>query len=360
MINHETVSFEKFRSERSAELALAIDITGQGITLCYYDLSLSRSVGRALFQGAALNTENVIELLQRGIAAAGREFGINAGAIKTVGIAAPVHISSLLEGELSSQDLYLRPETQIIILPYISAGISSRFTAALLTLPQGDCFAAELSDSICLVAVKDNEIRCASFSLNGGFSAQALECGMLRANGAVDEISRESDGTLCYSAVGDADGVGLCASGAVMALDIMLREGIVDENGIMTDRDMLYVGEDIFLSQRDIRALQSDRAITSAALDVFLKELPAKCFLSGEAFTKGGFKALLSVGALPESLRNAAFSQQAVISGIIRCLENPEELERAAAISSAAIDITAELIEEVDSLYIDRLPFSVF
>lgn len=357
MINHETTSFEKFRGERSAEISLAVDITAQGITLCYYDLRLSRSFARAVFQGVQVSAENVADLLQKGIAAAGREFGVSAQAVKSVGFAAPVHISSLLEESISTQDLFLRPETQLFVLPYISAGISGRFTAALLTLPQGDCFAADVSDSLCLAKIDGGEIRCAGFALNGGFSAQALECGMLRANGAVDELSREGDGTLCYSVVGDADGEGIAASAAAMALDIMIGEGIVDENGIMTDRDMLYVGEDIFVSQKDIRALQSDRARLSAAIDAFAGEIPSKCFLSGEIFSQSGFKALLSVGALPQRLRGAGFSQQAVISGIIRCLENQHELDRAALIAANAKDITAEISEHADSLYIDRLPF---
>lgn len=358
MINQEITSFERFRSERSSDIVLAVDITAQGLTLCYYDIKLARSFARAVFQGQQVTSENVINMLQKAIAAAGREFGIGAQAVKSVGLAASVHISSALEENLSAQDLFLRPETQLVVLPYISAGISGRFTAALLTLPQDDCFAIDFSDSLSLAEITSGEIRCASFPLNGGFSACGLECGMLRANGAVDELSRESDGTLCYSVVGDCDSVGIAASGAIMALEIMLREGIVDENGIMTDRDMLYIGEDIFLSQKDIRALQSDRAKASAAVEVFSSDISSMAFLSGEVFTKSGFKALLSVGALPERLRSAAFTQQAVVSGIIRCLENPDELERAVSIAAKAKDITMAIAQAAGDLYIERLPFT--
>ena len=159
MIDRHT-AFERFRAERSAELAAAVDITPCGITITYYDLRLSRSVSRAIFQGEAVSAQNVAQLLGRAFSAAGRELGVNAAAIKSVGFAAPVHISAFIEDALSAQELFLRPETHLFVMPYISAGISGRFTAALLTLPEGECCAAELADSLCVAHVGGGEVRC--------------------------------------------------------------------------------------------------------------------------------------------------------------------------------------------------------
>lgn len=362
MINRHT-SFEIFRTERSAELCVAVDITVQGLSLTYYDLRLSRAVARAVFQGEHVTAENVAEMLCRAFAGAGREFGINASAIKSVGFAAPVHICAFIEEALSPQELFLRPETQLLTMPYISAGISGRFTAVLLTLPRSltmseqGCCAVSLSDSVCLAHIAEGKVTCASFGLCGAFSTGGLESGMLRARGAVDSVTRENDGTLCYSVIGDTEGVGVSATGALMAMNIMLNEGIIDSDGIMTDRDMLYIGEDIFISQRDVRAFQSDRAQCAAALEVFCGSFPGKCFFSGEPFTQEGLLALLSMGAIPESLRGSGYSQNAVTSGIIRCLEDPSEFARAQVLASEADDITSKLSAEVEELYFEKLTF---
>lgn len=365
MINRHT-SFEIFRTERSAELCAAVDITPHGLSLTYYDLRLSRAVARAVFQGEKVTAENVTETLCRAFAGAGREFGVNAAALKAVGFAAPVHISAFIEEALSPQELYLRPETLLLTMPYISAGVSGRFTAVLLTLPQSltmseqGCCAVSLSDSVCLAYIAEGKVTCASFGLSGAFSAGGLESGMLQARGAVDSVSREHDGTLCYSVIGDTDGVGISAPGALMAMNIMLNEGIIDSDGIMTDRDMLYIGEDIFLSQGDVRAFQTDRAQCAAALEVFCGRFPGKCFFSGEPFTQEGFVALLSMGAIPESLRGSGFGQDAVTSGIIRCLEDSGEFARAQALAAEADDITRELSAQVEELYFEKLAFPEF
>lgn len=355
MIDRHT-AFERFRAERSAELAAAVDITPCGITITYYDLRLSRSVSRAIFQGGAVSAQNVAQILGRAFSAAGRELGVNAAAIKSVGFAAPVHISAFIEDALSAQELFLRPETHLFVMPYISAGISGRFTSALLTLPEGECCAAELADSLCVAHVGGGEVRCASFGLCGAFSASGLESGMLHAAGAVDSVTREHDGTLCYSVSGDTDGVGLSAAGAAMALRVMLDEGIIDADGIMTDRDMLYIGEDIFVSQRDVRAFQSDRARCAAALEVFSRRYGGRFYFSGEPFTREGFAALLATGVIPEELRGAGFAQGAVTSGIIRCFD-PAEYERAERLAAGALDVTEELAGEVGELYYERLAF---
>lgn len=356
MINQHT-AFEKFRAERSGELSVAADITACGIALTYYDLRLSRSVARAVFQGEAVGAGNIAQLLGRAFSAAGREFGVTAAAIKAVGFAAPVHISAFIEEALSPQEVFLRPETRFFVMPFISAGVSGRFTAALLTLPEGECCAAELSDSLCLAHVGAQGMQVAAFGLCGAFSASGLESGMLHTAGAVDSVSRERDGTLCYSVSGDADGVGLSAAGAAMALRIMLEEGIIDADGIMTDRDMLYIGEDIFVSQRDVRAFQSDRARCASALEVFERTYGGQFYFSGEPFTREGFAALLATGVIPESLRGAGFAQGAVTSGIIRCLESEDEYERAEKLAAGAFDVTEELSGEVNELYYVRLAF---
>lgn len=356
MISQIHITNEKYRSERSAEIAAACDITASSISIVYYDLALKRRYARTALFGEAITSQNAAKEFMRLLITSMREYNIGASAIKCVGVAAPVHIESVLDGELSADELYLPPETEIFFVPYISAGISGRFTATLLTLPDGEWSAADLGQSICMANRSADGIVCAAFPLAGAFDGSGLESGMPAENGAIDAVRREKDGSIVYEVVGDRESIGISPCGAVTAANAMISAGIVDSDGIMTDRDLFYIGEDFFVSQSDIRVIQSDKARCRAAFELFPSSV--RTFLSGELFsTAAGLRALSKLGALPERIRGAGFCRNSTEQGIILCLEDPAVRRKADEIALTARDITEELIPEFDNFYFDYLSF---
>lgn len=359
MLSSSHISFEKYRDERSAELCAAVDITRHSISLVFYDLALSRRVARTALCGESVTEDSVCSQLSRMFMLSGKQYGIAAANVRKIGFAAPVHIALFIEEQLSPTELFLRPETEIYVVPFISAAISGRFTAVLAALPEGDCLAADYGSSFCLAQREGDRLSCAVFPFVGAFDGSALESGMSCERGAIDEVSREKDGTICYGVVGDADSVGIAPSGALMAANILLSTGSLDSDGILTDRDMFYIGEDYYISQADIRVIQADKARSAAALELFGKRAGAapRAFLSGEVFSAKGMEAMLTLGAVPETLRGAGYAKNAVEQGIIRCLESEEERARTEKIAANAVDITEEFLEEFDDLYINKLSF---
>ncbi|MCM1165826.1 MAG: ASKHA domain-containing protein [Lachnospiraceae bacterium] len=350
------ITNEKYRAERSAELAAAVDITACSIAVVYCDLALKRRYARTALFGERITAANAAGELARLLVTSMRGYGIGASAVKSVGIAAPVHIESALERSLSADELYLPPETEIFFVPFISAGISGRFTAALLTLPEGDCVIADVVPPLCIAEKRADGIVCASFPLSGAFDGSGLESGMPAENGAIDAVRREKDGTIVYEVIGDGDSIGVSPCGAAMAVNVMRGAGVLDGDGIMTDRDLFYIGEDFFVSQSDVRVIQSDKARCRAVFELFSAE--GRTFLSGEAFaSENGLRALLELGALPESRKSAGFCRNAAEQGIIMCLEEPEIRLTAAEIARSSRDITGEILENFDKFYFDYLSF---
>ena len=359
MLNSSHISFEKYRSERSGELCAAVDITTRSISVVFYDLALSRRVGRTALVGEEVTSESLCAQLSRIFMLSSREYGISAVSLKKIGFAAPVHLSYYIEEQLTPTELFLRPETEIYTLPAISASLSGRFTAVLAAVPQGDCFAADFGSVLCLSGISGSKHTCAAFSLSGAFDGSALESGMPCERGAIDEVSMEKDGTVCYGVISDADSLGIAASGAMMAAKLMLSKGVLDCDGILTDRDLFYIGEDFYVSQADIRYIQADKARCSAALELFMKHTGGfqKAYLSGDVFSAGGMEAMLAVGAIPDELRGAGYAKNAVEQGIIRVLEDENERARAEKIAADAEDITEQLVGEVDELCMERMSF---
>ena len=356
MISQIHITNEKYRTERSAEIAAACDITANSISIVYYDLALRRRYARTALIGESITVQNAAKELLKLLVTSQREFGIGASVIRSVGIAAPMPIESVLEAELSAEALHLPPDTEVLFVPFISAGISGRFTATLLTLPEGDFLAANIGGELCIAHRSGGELECAAFPLNGAFDGSGLESGMPAEKGAIDAVRREKDGSIVYEVVGDADSIGVSPCGAAMAVNMMRETGTVDSDGIMTDRDLLYIGEDFFISQSDVRIIQSDKARCGAAFEVFGKS--ERTFLSGEPFaTETGLRAMVELGAIPESCKGAGFCRNSTEQGIIMFLESEEARNKAYEFAKKARDITSELLTGFDEKYFDYLGF---
>lgn len=349
---------EKYRKERSAELAAACDITMNSIAVVYYDLALERRYARSVLLGVSVTPQLAAKELPRLLITSLREYSIKPSAVKRVGIAAPVHIESAAECAFSADDLGLDERCEVHFVPYISAGISGRFTASLLTLPTDrDWAAADLGSVFCIAHKTGGELHCAAFPLMGAFDGTALDSGMPAENGAVDVVRRDNDKLVVYEVAGDCDGVGISPCGALTAAVEMQRGGILDSDGIMTDRDLFYIGEDLFVSQNDIRAIQTDKARAAAAFEL-LPQTNAQMFFSGEPFSAAdGFRALLELGAIPERFKGASFCCNSTEQGIIMFLEDEAARERAFEFSRTASDFSHDNLLKFDKNYLNNLGF---
>lgn len=207
------------------------------------------------------------------------------------------------------------------------------------------------------VSGTDKKVKCASFPLMGAFDGSAAESGVICERGAIDEVRRDK-GILCYGVVSDAQSVGIAPSALVQAAELMIAEGIADKDGIMLDRDNFYIGEDFYITQRDLRALQTDKARCAAAFELFTREIGdfSAVFLSGEPFVRSA-EAMISIGAVPRFDCKTGFCRNSSEQGLIMCAENSRELERAEMLAESAEDITECLLEKHEELYLEKLSF---
>lgn len=355
MLEKMTAFHKRMRTERSAEIAAACDITRNSVTIEYFDLAMNRVYARSALIGVEVTAKTASELISRLIVTGLREHNIPASAVKSVGIAADVHVSEYLASELSAGELYLSPEIMLYYPPFISMGVSGRFTASLMTIPEENFTAADFGNTLCVAEKNGETLSCAAFPLTGAFDGSGLESGMPAERGAVETVRRDGK-TLVYEVIDDADCIGICPCGAAMAAAVMLKEGVFDADGIMYDRDLFFIGEDFFISQSDVRSIQSDKARTAAAISLFNAENAV--FLSGEPFSSSdGLKALISLGAIPQSFSRAAFARNSVLRGIENCLKSAETRENAELLARKAVDITEKILPDYDERYINNLNF---
>ncbi len=355
------VHHEKYQDEHSRSLVLACELSKNLITAAYYDVSLSRMFARSVAFTEGVTPENAASELSKLIFLSMREYGIPAAALQRIGVCAPIHIASEVEERLAPTDMFLRPDTEIVVLPFVSAYADSSFAAFLVSLDFCEgTLAAQIGKTLNLAFCTEGALRLASIPLSGAFDGSALESGMRCEFGAIDTVSREENGTVSYCVLGDCDSMGIAPSAALDVVRIMLDTGILDEDGIMTDRDQFYIGEDHYISQKDVRAIQSDKARLAAAIRCFIAECgePNDVYLTGEVLTCNGLKRLVELGVIPEELADKArFSRNASESGMIAVLEKNEKAEALERLITAAEDITEAVLPEFDDLYISNLLF---
>lgn len=352
------VIHEKYRAERSREIALVCCVTSRSITAVYYDLALERRVGRSCCFGESIAQDTLMYTLRTLIHSSMGEYSISAEEVKKAAFAAPAGFTALMLLRYDTpEDYLLHPDTELLIAPTVEQTASGGFTAALASVELSDGTAvAEISDRVSMAWQEEGVLKYASYPLTGALAGCRLDCGMPDERGAVDDVWREPDGTLCYSVEGDGDGCGISPSGAVAALRVMLAEGIVDADGIMTDRDMLYIGEELYISQADVRALQSDRAMIAAAMSL----LPEGCtvYFSGEVFAANGMRAMKETGAIPSDIAGrAGFCRSASEQGLINLLADGALAEKIDRLAADCEDVSGAFQPQIDDLYIKNLGF---
>ncbi len=355
------IHHEKYRDEFSMTVAVACNISRDSITILYHDISLDRSVARSVAVNADINTENVCVELSKFIFHSMREYGIPSSAVKKIGCAAPMDISDVLEDALDPTDMFLSPDTEIAVLPFLSMYADGRYTAGLIpVLDKDDIVIADIGRTLNLSYKKDKSFITLSVPLAGAFDGSGIESGVPCEFGAIDEVHREADRMLCYSVIGDSDSVGIGAPAVLDAVSVMLSEGIIDPDGIMTDRDLFYIGEDYYISQKDVRAVQSDKAKVSSALECFFKRTGdvAEIFFTGEIFAGSGMKRLSELGVISESIANRVkFARSTAEQGIISYICDEQSQSKILDLICSAEDITATVIGDIEDLYITNLSF---
>lgn len=158
------------------------------------------------------------------------------------------------------------------------------------------------------IIAEDGDRKALEIPLRSAFDGSGLECGVHEGTGAIHFVDFDGEHIL-YRVNGDGEACGISACGAVTAVSALKSRGILDPDGFMTDRDLFTIGEGVALTPADIRAVQYDKAVTRAALELFA-EFDGVVRFFGEPFAlPEGFEALIEIGAIPEHFQHADFSE---------------------------------------------------
>jgi len=196
-----------------------------------------------------------------------------------------------------------------------------------------------------MALLANGKLYATSVAAGPAFEGGNLACGMAALAGAIDTVSFEG-GLLSWTTVNAARPAGLCGSGILDTVALLLREGLLDETGRLRDaaevdsplgnRLQEIGGERHFvlyrdaarlvsISQGDIRQVQLAKGAVRAGIEVLLERAAVGVADLQEILLTGSFGASLrveslkSIGILAENMVvNTRFVREGVLVGIVR------------------------------------------
>ena len=172
---------------------------------------------------------------------------------------------------------------------------------------------------------------CCAVASGPAFEGAGIRCGMASTPGAVSDV-RWDGAEPELTVIGGGEAKGLCGSGLIKLLALLLEKGLVDETGWLLPPEEAPAGyekwlsedengngcfhlcQEVFLSAADVRQLQLAKAAVAAGIQVLLEEAGLTAGEIDRVYLAGGFgthldpQAAAAIGMLPEELAGKTVS----------------------------------------------------
>ncbi len=390
------------RKPASSGLGVAVDIGTTTVAAYLYDLStctLLRTAGaknpQAAFgadvisrieQSMAGHAEElsrlIVEEIDRMVGALAEEAGVGCAKIDQLIITGNTTMLYLLTG---------RPVHSLAAAPFVSDTLfGERLTGGALGLasaPDADVFLPRCmsafvgADITCAVLASDmlsdgkpsllvdigtngemalhngGELFCCSTAAGPAFEGAGITMGMPALPGAINKVYLQ-DGKFGFSTLSGQPAKGICGSGLLDAVAVLLQVGVLDETGLLAEEDHDYLhlicewddqpafrfeGADVLLTQKDIRAVQLAKSAIRAGMETLLHENGLTPEDLSTLYIAGGFGSFIDVesaaaiGLIPKALAGKVkVLGNAAGSGASMLLQNADLPEQSTRLADGA------------------------
>ena len=288
-------------------------------------------------------------------------------------------------------DIGLENCQTMIIFPAVSGFVGGDITAGMMETVNCNelTLYLDIGTNGEMALGKGDRYVCCATAAGPAFEGAQIELGMPASKGAVDKVWLEGR-RIKYSVIGNDRPVGLCGSGLIDALAILLKAGIIDENGtILSGQELpilfrsyvfeleaedaaqstesslaVHIAPGVYITQEDIRKLQLAKGAIAAGIDILFKEYGCKpCDLDILTFA-GGFgnyidkASAAAIGLFPpELLDRAKEVGNAAGNGAVSAALSQEAWESALDISGKMRYIELASYSRFDEIYVEHMNF---
>ncbi|MCL1847900.1 MAG: ASKHA domain-containing protein [Coriobacteriia bacterium] len=239
-----------------------------------------------------------------------------------------------------------------VLLPFISAFVGGDLTSGLCLLGDEDDFILmDMGTNGEIVFKRGDRLLCTATAAGPAFEGSCIECGMGSIPGAISSVTYV-DGGFCYQTIGAVPAIGICGSGLLDLMAVLLQQGFVDSTGFMTEKckdgrvvllqpDRQTGASPVFFTQKDVRQFQLAKSAIRSGIEVICREmggeLPRKVYLAGGFGQSLNPQSALATGLLPESFSGRVIPVgNSSLNGAVKlCMDESLRLEVPARIANA-------------------------
>ena len=266
--------------------------------------------------------EKLKELVENDIKKLLEDMGMTAEKTKMV-VSGNTTMEHLLQG-LSCKTLGVVPFTPVdislheyknyTILPgistYVGADIVSGIVYTGMDKSEDVMLFLDLGTNGEMAIGNKEKILVASTAAGPAFEGVNISCGVAGIKGAISHIDI-NNGNVTYETIDNKQPVGICGSGVIEITRELLKEGIMDETGLLEDAYLdsgFPICENIIFTNKDIREVQLAKSAIRAGLETLLEEYGAsyedikKMYLAGGFGQKINLEKTCDIGILPKEL----------------------------------------------------------
>lgn len=281
----------------------------------------------------------------------------------------PPYMPSVREGmELAADFLPIAPNARLRVLPNI-AGFVGADTVACMEAVNFD----KLEKLTLLVDIgtngemvlgdKHKRLAC-STAAGPAFEGAKIEFGTRAVEGAIQHVSLEGGEVVC-NVIGGGKATGICGSGLLDALNVLLMAGYLDGSGLLcpdngpperwtvfNNQPAFDLCDGVLLTQKDVREVQLAKAAIRAGIELMAQTLGRNVLQIDSILLAGAFGSYL----LPDSACAIGMMPPMLLHKVRPIGNAAGEGAKRCAISEAAYRHCKELAEGTDFLELASLP----
>jgi uncharacterized 2Fe-2S/4Fe-4S cluster protein (DUF4445 family) len=226
----------------------------------------------------------------------------------------------------------INPRGLLYSLPGISAWVGSDVTAGILAtgLHEQDEISLLVDIGTNGETVIGNREWIVSSSASAGpaLEGASLSCGMQAEQGAIEKFYIE-DGAICYKTIGDSPPKGICGSGIIDLVNVLLQTEVINRSGnfvenethtfeeiegkrsyVLVYGDRTRTGKHIIVTESDIENIITAKAAIYAAMKILVKRLDMSFDDIDRFYIAGAFgnfidiESAIAIGLIPNLSRD--------------------------------------------------------
>ena len=230
--------------------------------------------------------------------------------------------------EYTGEELGLPECETVYIAPAVAGFVGGDITADLLAVmqqePQKNTLLLDIGTNGEMVVGTKKQFYCCATAVGPAFEGAEMTMGMPASPGAISHVWLDQR-RIRVAVIGDEEACGICGSGLIDALAVILQMGLLDPTGLLKQKTEVsvayrkYLGEyagqpcvwlsgSVCISQEDIRALQLAKAAFAAGMHILLGDSKNTLESIDRVVLAGGFGSYLrkesaaAIGLLPKEL----------------------------------------------------------